>query len=98
MAQIEANFKALMIANIDPYFAVICPLGLTCTANDIVITCGPIKSRKKRSGVSGDSSRQLRSSQIVNGKFALKRNVSVYRSTTFDIVYLAFYVCYRVHK
>jgi hypothetical protein len=68
MAQIKSNFQALIQTNLDPYFGIICPPGFTCIARDIVITCGPIESRKKRSRAFGVLKRNLRSTKC-NGKF-----------------------------
>ncbi|XP_060607314.1 sushi, von Willebrand factor type A, EGF and pentraxin domain-containing protein 1-like isoform X2 [Ruditapes philippinarum] len=79
MAQIKSNFQALIQTNLDPYFGIICPPGLTCIARDIVITCGPIESRKKRSQAFGVLKRNLRSTKLPsNNHIIAKRNANTH--------------------
>ncbi|XP_060579836.1 uncharacterized protein LOC132736665 isoform X2 [Ruditapes philippinarum] len=80
MAQIKSNFQALIQTNLDPYFGIICPPGLTCIARDIVITCGPIESRKKRSRAFGVLKRNLRSTKCnaSNNHIIAKRNANTH--------------------
>ena len=65
--EIKENFQDIVNLKLDPYIQTVCPPDETCIVEDIIVQCGPISNRKKRSLSWDIPSRHLRS-QDNNGK------------------------------